>query len=143
VCNSLVYHRASEIMTLRHYTNLFSIIIIIIIITCIGIWTIGEKVRHQMSPLVFQQTIEVCNENDILIMALNKMQNNYSINFTVSVNMTNNTTHIFLSPLIFLQNTRGSTHTYHSRRQKFCCRRTARVKQFTDCYITDHQLCTV
>ena len=140
MCNSLVYHRAAEVTTLRHYTNLF---IIIIIITCIGIWTIGEKVRHQMSPLVFQQTIEVCNENDILIMALNKMQNNYSINFTVSVNMTNNTTHIFLSPLIFLQNTRGSTHTYHSRRQKFCCRRTARVKQFTDCYITDHQLCTV
>ena len=29
------------------------------------------------------------------------------------------------SPLIFLQNTRCSTHTYHSRRQKFCCRRTA------------------
>jgi len=47
------------------------------------------------------------------------------------------------SPLIFLQNTRCSTHTYHSRRQKFCCRRTARVEQFTDYYKTDHQLWAV
>ena len=38
------------------------------------------------------------------------------------------------SPLIFLQNTRCSTHTYHSRRQKFCCRRTACLEQFTGCY---------
>ena len=29
------------------------------------------------------------------------------------------------SPLIFLHNARCSTHTYRSRRQKFCCRRTA------------------
>jgi len=35
------------------------------------------------------------------------------------------------SPLIFLQNTRCTTHTYHSRRQKFCCRMTACVEQFT------------
>ena len=47
------------------------------------------------------------------------------------------------SPLIFLQNTRCSTHAYHSQRQKFCCRRTARVEQFTGCYKTDHQLWTV
>ena len=33
--------------------------------------------------------------------------------------------------LIFLQNTRCSTHTYHSRRQKSCWRRTARVEHFT------------
>ena len=46
-------------------------------------------------------------------------------------------------PLIFLQNTRCSTHTYHSRRQKFCSRRTACVEQFTDYYKTDHQLRTV
>ena len=47
------------------------------------------------------------------------------------------------SPLIFLQNTRCSTHTYHSRWRKFCCRRTARVEQFTGNYKTDHQLRTV
>jgi len=47
------------------------------------------------------------------------------------------------SPLIFIQNTRCSTHTYRSRRQKFCCRRTARVEQFTGYYQTDHQLRTV
>jgi len=36
--------------------------------------------------------------------------------------------HTSSPPLIFLvQHTRCSTHTYHSRRQKFCCRRTARV----------------
>jgi len=38
------------------------------------------------------------------------------------------------SPLIFLQNTRCSTHAYYSRRQKFRCRRTACVEQFTGCY---------
>ena len=42
------------------------------------------------------------------------------------------------SPLIFLQNTRCSTHTYHSRRQKLCCRRTARVEQFTIREITSY-----
>ena len=47
------------------------------------------------------------------------------------------------SPLIFLHNTRCSTHAYHSRRQKFCCCRTARVEQFTGYYKTDHQLRTV
>jgi len=40
------------------------------------------------------------------------------------------------SPLIFPQNTNCSTHTYHSRRQKFCCRRTACVEQFTGYYKT-------
>ena len=45
--------------------------------------------------------------------------------------------------LIFLQNTRFSTDAYHSRRQKFCCRGTARVEQFTGCFETDHQLRTV
>ena len=47
------------------------------------------------------------------------------------------------SPLIFLQNTSCFTHTYHSRRQKLRCRRTARVEQFTGYYKTDHQLRTV
>ena len=47
------------------------------------------------------------------------------------------------SPLIFLQNTRCLTHTYHSRWQKFCCCRTACVEQFTGYYKTDHQLWTV
>ena len=49
------------------------------------------------------------------------------------------------SPLIFLANTRCSTHAYHSRRHKFCCRRTAYVEQFTGYYRpkTDHQLRTV
>jgi len=37
-----------------------------------------------------------------------------------------------LSPLIFLQDTRGVMDPYHSRRQKLRCRRTAPVKQFTD-----------
>jgi len=47
------------------------------------------------------------------------------------------------SPLTLLQNTRCSTYTYHSRRQKFCCRRTvcvsvwnslpATIKQITSC----------
>ena len=42
-----------------------------------------------------------------------------------------------------LQNTRCSTHTYHSLRQKFCRRRTACVEQLTGYYKTDHQLWTV
>jgi len=42
------------------------------------------------------------------------------------------------SPLIFLQNTRCFTHTCHaSRRQKFRCRRTARVEQFAGCSAVD------
>ena len=48
-----------------------------------------------------------------------------------------------LSLSLSLCRTRCSTHTYHSRRQKFCCRRTARVEQFTGYYKTDHQLRTV
>jgi len=40
-------------------------------------------------------------------------------------------------------NTRCSTHTYHSRWQKFFCLRTACVEQFTGYYKTDHQLQTV
>ena len=40
------------------------------------------------------------------------------------------------------QNTRCSTHTYHLRQQKFCCRRTACVEQFTGYHKTDHQLPT-
>jgi len=44
---------------------------------------------------------------------------------------------------IFQQDAGCSTHTYHSRRQKFRCRRTACVEQFTGCYKTDHQLPTV
>ena len=40
------------------------------------------------------------------------------------------------SPLVFLQNTRCSTHAYHSRRHKFCCCRTACVEQFTGYYTT-------
>ena len=47
------------------------------------------------------------------------------------------------STLIFPQNARCSTHTYHSRRQKFCCLRTAWVEQFSGYYKTDHQLRTV
>jgi len=47
------------------------------------------------------------------------------------------------SPLVFLQNTRCSTHTYDSRRQKFSSRRTAHVEQFTGYCKTDHQLRTV
>ena len=50
---------------------------------------------------------------------------------------------VVISARLPVQNTRSSTHTYHSRRQKFCCRRTARVEQFTGCYKTDHQLRTV
>jgi len=37
-----------------------------------------------------------------------------------------------LSPLIFLQDTRGVMDPYNCRRQKLRCRRTAPVKQFTE-----------
>jgi len=47
------------------------------------------------------------------------------------------------APFIYLQNTRCSTHAYHSRRQKFCCRRTACAEQFIGYSTTDHQLRTV
>ena len=51
---------------------------------------------------------------------------------------------VVISAHLLIQTTRCSMHTYHSRRQKFCCRRTARVEQFTGCYYkTDHQLRTV
>jgi len=42
-----------------------------------------------------------------------------------------------LSPLICPQNTRCSTHTYHSRRQKLRSSRTAPVEQFTGYLATD------
>ena len=46
------------------------------------------------------------------------------------------------TPLYFLQNTRCSTHTYHSRQRKFSCLtlRTTCVEQFTGYEKTDHQL---
>ena len=33
-----------------------------------------------------------------------------------------------------------TTNVYHARRQKLCCRRTARVEQFAGYFKTDHQL---
>ena len=49
------------------------------------------------------------------------------------------------SPLIFLQNTRCSSHTYmyHFRRQKLRCRRAPGVEQCTGYYKRDHQQWTV
>jgi len=41
-------------------------------VTCIGIWMLGEKVHHQMSPSVFQPKIGVYNNNRVLIMMLNE-----------------------------------------------------------------------
>ena len=67
-------------------------------------------------------------------------------NHYLTLNLVPNTNTVFNSPTI-TPNTNPSLHPNsnpnYSWRQKFCCRRTARVEQFTGYCKTDHQLRTV